>query len=242
MKSIAIAYKNILETGTVSVTSEDSEFPAYRLYDRRFKRLFKGTSAVDHTIAVDQGASQDYIDCLIIPAGHNLGGTLYWEYSFNGSSYYSFYSTIISAGNMLYFHAAAPVTARFWRLRLTGLSAPPEIGELIMSKLYEFDATPGYGLQTGKQKNVTRIESPSGVTSYLRQGDPRGLRAYTLSPISDAERAEMETWDATWQGTKPFFLIDHTGAMMFVELQDDMIFTEDGNDQFSCDLNFLEAL
>ena len=43
-QQIKILYRNILENSTVTVTSENSSFPKYRLYDRDIGRLFKGNS------------------------------------------------------------------------------------------------------------------------------------------------------------------------------------------------------
>lgn len=45
MANITFVYDNILESGTVTVTSEDSDYPAYRLYDRDIGKLFKGDSS-----------------------------------------------------------------------------------------------------------------------------------------------------------------------------------------------------
>ena len=71
---IKLCYRNILETGTLSVTSEDTDFPKYRLYDRDIGRLFKGDSfPPNFNITLNQGAVTSYeIDRLLIPAGHNL--------------------------------------------------------------------------------------------------------------------------------------------------------------------------
>ena len=73
---IKLCYRNILETGTVTVTTENTLFPKYRLYNRDIGKLFKGTAfASPFAIKVDQGAVISYpVDRLIIPAGHNLNG------------------------------------------------------------------------------------------------------------------------------------------------------------------------
>src|SRR4030042_6311262 len=89
---IKLLYRNILESGTVTVTSEDTAYPKYRLYDRDIGKLSKKTAqslllygsghlygtgkkygqGSSHVISVDQGSVSYEIDRLIIPAGHNL--------------------------------------------------------------------------------------------------------------------------------------------------------------------------
>ena len=75
-EQVKICYKNILETSTVTVTTENTSFPKYRLYDRDISKLFKGTGfASPFAILLGQGAVISYeVDRLIIPARHNLNG------------------------------------------------------------------------------------------------------------------------------------------------------------------------
>jgi peptidoglycan/xylan/chitin deacetylase (PgdA/CDA1 family) len=55
-QQIKIIYRNILENSTVTVTTENTSFPKYRLYDRDIGKLFKGNSApANFYITLDQG-------------------------------------------------------------------------------------------------------------------------------------------------------------------------------------------
>ncbi len=76
MSTAIICYRNILESGTVTVTSENASFPKAALYDRDIGFLFKGNSTpANFYITLDQGAVISYeVDRLMIPAGHNLDG------------------------------------------------------------------------------------------------------------------------------------------------------------------------
>jgi hypothetical protein len=75
---IKCAYKNLLETGTVSLAAgtEDPDYPLYRLYDRDSALIFRATAAETLEVKVDQGSSPASADRLLVPAGHNLDGAL----------------------------------------------------------------------------------------------------------------------------------------------------------------------
>lgn len=54
--AVKVVYRNIFESGTVAVTSEDASFPKTRLYDRDIGKLFKGNSTpANFGISVEQG-------------------------------------------------------------------------------------------------------------------------------------------------------------------------------------------
>jgi hypothetical protein len=77
-RRIRLYYKNILETATLTVTSENASYPKYRLHDRNIGLLFKGNSVPSQfQINIDQGAGlfcYPEVDKIIIPAGHNFSG------------------------------------------------------------------------------------------------------------------------------------------------------------------------
>ena len=76
MSQLILHYRNILETGIVTSTDENTSFPLYRTYDRDIGKLFKFlTHGANLYVAVDQGAVISYeVDRLIIPLGHTLNG------------------------------------------------------------------------------------------------------------------------------------------------------------------------
>ena len=244
MSAIIIAYINLLELGTLTVTNEAAGFPKERLIDRKLKRLFKGSSTANHTIKCDQGASgSQAIDCLVIPAGHNLDGvSMYWEHSVNDSDWIEAASWTQSGNGLIYKTITSALTKRYWRARMTGLSAAPELGECFLSERYTVQARPLHGLAVGKQKNISRSESPAGQVSFLNKGDARQVRRYQLSKVSNTEKGELESWDNEWAGYKPFFIVDHAENKFFCELVNELLFYEERVNRWSVNMELLETL
>lgn len=223
--SIKAAFINILEDGTVTVTSAETDYPAYRLYDRYMGRVCKSTSTATQTIHVDQGTSPVPVDLLVIPAGHNLGtigADVSWQYSANNSTWFDAVAAWTQADDLqIVKQAAAPLTKRYWRVVISSMSAAYQIGEIFISLLNSFSAgcqPSTSGSRFGMQGNVQRNESRSGIPQALILGEDRKLREYDIPQASAADLAILQAWDSAWSGGKPFFFEDHAGAQFFAEL------------------------
>lgn len=225
-----IGFINLLESSTVTVTSEASGYDGYRLYDRFLKRMWKATSVSAQTIKADQGASgSEEVNALIIPAGHNLDGvTIYFEYSTDDFSadINEAVSNWSQSGTGIIVKTFSPaLTKRYWRVRLTGLSVVPEVGEIFITKLYEFTAQPlGPGLRFGKMRNVMRTISPSGVSSFNELGDARRIKEFVITNISSSELSDFQDWSDEWAGKKPFYVEDVEEEQYFAEIDGEFMF------------------
>ena len=241
---VIINYRNILETSEVTVSSENASFPAYRLYDRNIGKLFKGNSTpANFYITVDQCTGNFEADRLIIPSGHNLGGlALKLQYSTDNfvSDSHDADSWTGYLGDMNRSFSAQ--TKRFWRLNIASPATAPELTEMYLTKDYTFERSPVYGLIESQKKNVKREESLSGQVQLTKYGEMKRVRRYNVNQMSALQRYNFELWVQQWAGTKCFYVIDHTGILIFMEMLNEPEFPLAILNRYSCDLDLLEVL
>jgi hypothetical protein len=233
--SIWILYRNIYETSTVTVTTENSSYPKERLYDRDIGKFYKATSTATQYLKADQGATTIYdIDTLIIPAGHNLdvGGTtdLFWDYSDNGSVWPMGPPGIdvpaiqnITDNDRIVLEATGVATHRYWRAQLKFLNANPELYELWMGEKIEFANVVKYGGDEGLKGNVVRTDSLSGIPHLLHQGVDREYRRYIFSfDVDCVTSAQRDAWNDFLEHSryKPFWLKDLNETWYYMSLVD----------------------
>lgn len=232
---LQVAWLNILETGTVTVSSQAVGYPAYRFYDRKIGPMWEGTSTADQTIFVDQGGgSPQAVDTLIIPEGHNLAGaTISWQNSTDNASWSDAVTPFVAGSGTILKQMIAPQAKRYWRLVIHGASTAPQIAELFVTLLVTIGDPDAENTRFGKQQNVDRTESKSGVTRFSVNGRDRAILTYPFDNIPESLLATFIEWDAAWGGANPFFLIDHRGNIIFAELLDRL--------QFDVKESFLEG-
>lgn len=238
-------YRNYFESGTVEVTSENSSYPKYRLYDRAQGLLFKGTNIPEgFIIKVDLGESQFYpeIDTFILGKNHNLMGlTLILAYSEDGINYDNAIQWVCTSGiNLKKF---TKIGRRYWGLWILNPSSIPEVGELFLTKEYVFEQNPDWGYDYGDKKNIERIESQSGFSQKTKYGEKRKRRSYRLTKMNDAQRIDLETFEEAIDGVKNFYIEDMEGNIFFAELPEGLPdFKSEPMGRWSIDLNVLEVL
>lgn len=239
------AHTNILETSTVLLAygTEDPGYPLYRLYDRSVGRLFKPTVAETIHIRVDQGAGDNLaVDRLLIPSGHNLDGlALTLRYSDDDI----FYQTVISwtgtAGLMTKTWAAE--THRYWRLVISNPSSVPEIPELFLTSTYQWERGPVRPAgPLDKVFNAENAVTSGGQDRFLVHGQPKRRRIYKLPRVGEAQKDKLLELNDAWEGSKPFWLCDHTGDWIYGKLTDPMDVTEVAYQSYSVRFEFLEIL
>lgn len=244
---IKTCYKNILETGTVSLNAgtENPTYPLYRLYDRNIGRLFKTTDTATVGIVTDQGASGNLaIDRLLIPSGHNLNGmTLDIFYSDDNINYYPAVTQWIQSGNALIDKSWTSLTKRYWGFKITSPASIPQIAELFLSPTYEWERNPTRpGGPFDSQFNIERDESYGGQVRFLIKGDPRKQRIYHVTMAGEAQKNNILALNNVWQGGKPFWLYDHDGVWIFGELRKSIELKEIAYQRYEFDFEFQEVL
>ena len=120
MAKIKLYTRNILETGTVTVTDDaDSGYPEARLHDRDISLYWKDASESIVNFIVDQGASPLAVDALII-SGHDFSGSdIAWQWSDNGIGWHDAVTVWTQNDNeQIVKILEIPLTKRYWRVLL----------------------------------------------------------------------------------------------------------------------------
>lgn len=245
MANIKVAYRNILETSTIAVTTENTSFPKYRLYDRDIGKLFKGTAyANPFSIVIDQGATTIYeIDRLVIPVGHTLNG-LYCSLRYSTDYFVADDHEAVgwTQGDALLIDKTFTAqTKRYWRFDIYAPATIVEMPEMFLSKLYTFERNPSYGSKVGKKKNIVRNETQSGRVRRIKLGESRLSAVYDLL-IATAQKTNFEAWDIGTDGTKYFYVWDEDGTPRFMELLTDLEFSYRSSVMWNISMELLEVL
>jgi hypothetical protein len=219
---IKIMYRNILESGTVTVTTENSSFPKYRLYDRDIGLFFRGTAyASPFSIIIDQGASNIYeVDRLIIPQGHNFNGlACSLRYSTDNFGSDDHEAVGWTQGDALLIDKEFTAqTKRYLKLNIMAPATIVELTECYLTKRYTFSRNPSWGFGYGDKRNVNREESLSGYVQKTKWGESRIHQRYDLTRITDTQKAALKAWDDHCEGAKSFYIEDILGTLFFAEL------------------------
>lgn len=219
--SIKFGTTNILESGTVTATSEENNYPKERLFDRYLGLMWKATSTATQTVKVDQGATGNLeIDTLVIPAGHNLDGcTLTFEYSANDADWYDQVTSWVQSGSGLIVKTGTARTQRYWRVVISGASSASEAAEVFMTLLAAFASVGPEGLKTAYRRNVLRDESMGGVAQFVKLGAERRVYAFSLLNMDATDYATFQAILTGWDGCKPFVFVDHDDETLFAEIE-----------------------
>jgi hypothetical protein len=245
---IAIAYKNLFELGTTTVTSENASFPAARIYDRDIGLLFKANSApANFMITVDQGAAGAVdVNRLIVPVGHNLNGRA-CKLQRSTDNFAGSVIDVVSwtQGDAILIDKAfaQPATTRYWRLNITCAGVTPEMPEIFLTQSVTLAYNPESGYPDGTLYNVERSETASGLVRKIEQGSSKREYKFKYAILEGADKTALEAWAAHVGGLKNFYLSDLAGNWVWVEMMDKtMRFRRVSYGNFAVDLNLLEVL
>lgn len=199
---------NILESSTVTVSSEDSDYPKYRLYDRDIGLLFKSQSYTgDFIIHIDQGSTTYPINTLIIPAGHNLDGlTCYLEYSDDDSAWEAVGNGVFTPSDTDLIAKEFPTSYdhRYWRLRFNVSSFVVEVPEIMLFQNTSIKG-PVVGHNEEFDRNFARIESIGGKPYFFEKSSQKQHFVLDLVALTDENRRDIETLLSDIEGGKPFY-------------------------------------
>jgi len=153
-----ILYDNILEDGTVTVTSEASGFPKENMSDWLDWTYWKASSSVDQNIDIDKGAVGISVDTLAILA-HNLGsagdsiGTVVTVYEDDNSGFTSptTLGTVAVSNDRPFYLSLTAGTERYNRIKIANLDEAVYIGVVCLGKKMTIPVGPGFNFDPDKQ-------------------------------------------------------------------------------------------
>lgn len=222
MSEITLYTRNILETGTVTVTgTPDEGFPASRLYDRSIGFYWKDTVIEAKNFVVDQGTAGNLaVDFLAIHR-HNFSGiAMQWQYS-NDNFVEDINDTVTDwtqgDNNQIIKTMVSSLTQRYWRVTLASMT-DPKCSEIFMSYGRTFEVKASPSPVYGEKENVQWNPTVGGLERSTKFGDERRIREYGLflSPSDLVEfKAAMTELDSY---SKPFYIKDDEGAYFLCRL------------------------
>ena len=222
MSSITIFTRNILETGTVTVTgTADTGYPESRLYDRQVSLFWKDTVTEAKTFHVDQGADDNKaVDALFIEKHNFSGEDMQFQYSTDDfSADINDAVTDWAQGDNLQIAKimSAAQTKRYWRVTLSSMTNP-RCSEIFMSYGYELDVHVEPLPILDEKANVVWTKSVGGIERSTRFGAIRRQRQYTLLLGSTDLTNFVAAMDDLNDYASPFYLKDHDGTYIMVRL------------------------
>lgn len=216
MSEITLYTRNILETGSVTVTgAPDAGFPASRLYDRSIGFYWKETVAEAKNFTVDQGASGNLAVDFLAIGRHNFSGiAMQWQYSsdnFSADINDAVTDWVQGDNNQIIKTLVSALTQRYWRVTLASMTNP-KCSEIFMSYGRTFEVQTSPSAIYGEKENVQWNQTVGGLERSTLYGDERRIREYGLF-LSPSELSEFKAAMSELNSyAKPFYLKDDEGA------------------------------
>lgn len=235
--SVYFGYSNILETTTVTITSEAAGYPGYRLYDKSMSLPWKATSAVTQTIKTNAGAGNTNIINRMIITNHNLScvTNLELDWSDNNSDWTNIV-TLTPSDDTTINSSFTASTHRYFRVVLNSPSSTPEAGEIYLGSSVEISRSPIEGLTSGPQYVRAFTETQSGLPWTIENGPPKDK---FIGDFEDITATEKNYISAACDEIS-FFFIDHLDILRYIEVKNlDIVGTNNGN--FNVHVDFLET-
>jgi len=183
------------------------------------------------------------VDRLIIPAGHNLNGlACSLRYSTDNFSADDHEAVGWTQGNALIISKSFTAqTKQYWKLNITAPATIVELTEMFLSKDYTFERNVNLNLNEEIQRNVERDQTKSGDPRWVKLGEKKESRVYDLI-VESAQKINLDSWWSALDSVKPFYIFDHNGDLLFMEMLNELSFTPLSNNFWQTKMEFLEVL
>ena len=224
MAKVTLYTRNILETGTVTVTgTADTGYPESRLYDRSIDFYWKDTASTTpyYFTVVQSSADQKSVDFLAIERHNFSGKELRWQ-SDTGSTAWADATTHWNQGdnNQIIKELSTTVTKLKWRVTVATSSGitNPKASEIYMSSWSSFAVMASPAPSADTFDNVQWNKTIGGLERATKFGDERRVRNYTLFLTT----GELDTFRSRMEDTsgysKPFYIKDHKNEYFLARL------------------------
>lgn len=226
MAKIALYTRNILKTGTVTVTGDpDAGFPESRLYDRAISLFWKDTITEAKNFVVDQSAAGNLaVDFLAVHRHNFNGAAMQWQYSndnFSADEHDAVTDWNQGDNNQIIKTLSSPVTQRYWRVTLASM-ANPKCGEIFMSYAREFEAMIDPTPDLKRVSNVRWNRTVGGLERSTKAGDVRRARSYSLFLNATDLALFQAAMDELDEYSLPFWIKDHDGNYFPCRITEDI--------------------
>jgi len=214
MANSLIGYKNILETGTVTASTEAATFDKENAYDWRPFTWWQPT-AVPATLTVDMGSAVD-VDYFALAASDLAANSatvvLQWSTDNFASDINDVFSPISPTNDRVIFRVFDTINARYWRVLETGNIA--SLGVVAFGERTDLSV----GMRSGfapptTNRNSKMLTSESNTGQFLgrsveRTGYPGSISLTNLTPAfvratwePMIDHAELKPFFFSWDDT-----------------------------------------
>lgn len=243
MANITLYTRNIMDSGTVTVTTASSGYPASRLYDRSIDIFYKGNSTCQKYFTVDQGTTKHAVNFLAIEKHNFNGAGLKWQGSTNNwTASTNVASTWTQSGNSQIIRTlSTALTKRYWRVSLSTM-AGPRCGEIYMSRGITFDVLQSPNPVVNNIDNVQWNRTIGGLERATKMGEKRRAIEYSML-LPATGLTDFSSAMAHLSGySKPFYIKDHAANYWLCRLVETPEENYDHPTHTHIKLNIIEVL
>jgi len=246
MRAIYGTRINALTSGSITASTEESNFEATRIQDNRLNVKWRTTSGSAQSIVFDFGSALSSDSIMI--AGHNFtsAGSIYVQ----ANSADSWASPGLSAGLTIregvIIGFFTSTSARYWRLALNDTTDTyVEIGKILLQEYYEFSPTSIYEFPF-RRPRTDSVSYSQGRQMYSDVGIEYIEVDYNFPESTDAVKGEIETLWTTVGKHTPFAFMNFNTTYtvippIYCSITNDVVFQKKMTDRWIFDLSLREC-
>lgn len=197
---------------------------------------------LDQWIQITQSGEE--VDSVVMP-GHTFDGVdLLFQYSDDGSTWSNAVTPWTQSGDsMIVKTFISPKSSNYFRLYTdSSMYVLPELAEFYVTKFNEISSAPKYTVREGHVPNIKKISADSWKNRYLFNGEKRKTFSYEFPYASSADKTIIEELENECLMKKPFYIYDHNGSVIYVELTDSISIVPINSTHFNIKIELMEVL
>lgn len=231
--------------GSLTSSGDATGFPARRVADYDITLPWTSSSGSGGTIHLDQGTVTYPAQSAVIAAGHNLqSASVVLQYSADDAFWTTQASATPSGTGVLVMLGAAEISARYWRLVVSGALTAPSLAELVIAPHVTWDGPPAADEPEYASVSIAgQVRSIGAYTWNVDFGAPLWRARWVFPAQTAAQRdATLAGYAATRGGARPGFVTDPDGITRWVEWSGTEVSTRGyANDRWVVGVEFQET-
>ncbi len=181
--------------GSGQALTQDSVYRIAHLYDLSRLSVWKGDSSAAEQRLTFAFAAPVACDTFVLDRNFTLtGGTVYLDHSTDGSNWTNAASQGSLVSTTIYWKEFASVTKQYWRIRITGLTARPQIYNIWLGARISLTFGPMGDFDPYEEEAVgDGARGQSGGFAWTHRYNRRVLKA-SFENLTDTQFALLDSW------------------------------------------------
>lgn len=183
--------------GSGNALSEDENYPLAFLTDRNRGSLWKGVAGESEQRVTWFFSAAVELDTFVLDKGFTLEGgsaTIYFQHSANGTDWTTVVTISGLSNNLIYWRTFIAVSRQYWRIRITGLSAKPQIFNLWAGKRIELTFGPYGEFDPYQEEKIGEMVAGAGGSSQWVFRFKRRVLQAEFANLTDAKYDLLALW------------------------------------------------